>query len=77
MNATNYTEIEATPTSTGGIDGGKVHRLYSVALTVQESRALRAEGWQTVDLTTGRYANTTLVKEANKLDSFSGRVWVK
>lgn len=79
MNATTtYREINATPSAIGGIDGGKVHRLYSTALTIQESRALRGEGWRAVDLTTGFYANTTLVKEANKLGvSLTGLIWAK
>lgn len=63
MNAT-YQEIEATPSPTGGRDGGLVHRLYAAAPAIEEFRKLRSEGWKPVNFTTGHYANTKLLKAA-------------
>lgn len=77
--ATTYREIEATPSSTGGRDGGKVHRLYESQPTREEVRALRQDGWRVVDLTSGYYAHTTLAKEAMKVSSGAalGQIFTK
>jgi len=76
---TNYREFETTGTPTGGRDGGKVHRLYSVVPTLAEIRILRAGGWKKVDLTTGFYAATSLKAEALNVSdgSADGQVWTK
>ena len=75
---TTYREIEATPSSTGGRDGGKIHRLYDSLPTREEVAALRQDGWRRVDTTTGHYANTTLLKESHKVSSGVGsQIFVK
>lgn len=75
--ATNYQEVLATPSSTGGENGGKVHRVYEAKPEKEEIRTLRKDGWKMVDFSTGHYAKTDLLKQCIDFRSSDCRVWCK